>query len=63
MDFKMGNLGQFVETVWGGGKSSKGVVIETFLNFINKKSVYIKIHYVQESANYSPPPVPWNKVF
>lgn len=44
------------------GESSKGDIIETDLNVINKKSVYIKIHHLKESANYSIPPVPQNSV-
>lgn len=36
---------------------------ETFLDFISKKSVYVKIHHLQESANYSLSPIShpfWN---
>lgn len=36
--------------------------METVLNVINMKSVYIKVHHLQESANYSLPPVPQNSV-
>lgn len=64
MNFNMDNLARshFCQNCGRQGESSKGDIIETFLNILNKKSVYIKIHHLQESANYSLPPVPQNSV-